>query len=220
MNVTTSSTLSDSEFQSFRNWLHQVAGISMSPAKKPLLGGRLQKRLRDLNLRSFAEYYRLVTTPGESEAQIAIDLLTTNETWFFREPKHFEFLRDQILPSAPRGQAFRVWSAASSTGEEPYSIAMTLAEARSDSPWEILASDLSTRVLAKAAAGHYAMERAEHIPKPFLQKYCLKGVGKQNGTFLIHPDVKRHMHFEQINLNNNLPDTGNFDVIFLRNVMI
>jgi chemotaxis protein methyltransferase CheR len=146
--------------------------------------------------------------------------LTTNETYFFREPKHFDFLRERILPELDSRATLRIWSGACSTGEEPYSIAMTLAEALGNRPWELVASDLSTRVLEKARAGLYRIADAEDIPRPLLGKYCLKGVGEHAGTLLIDPALRQRMRFEQINLNAALPDLGEFEVIFLRNVMI
>lgn len=213
--------ISSHEFDLFRNLLYQHAGINLSPAKKPLVSGRLAKRLAHYKLDSYGDYFRLVGSGrGNQEFQIALDLLTTNETYFFREPKHFDFLREHILPAAPPGRSFRIWSGASSTGEEPYSLAMTLADGLGDKPWEIVASDISTRVLEKARSGHYAMERASHIPRNYLSGYCLKGVGANEGTFIISQELRNRVHFMQINLNTTLPKIGEFDVIFLRNVMI
>lgn len=214
-------TLSDQEFKQFQSMIHGIAGISMSDAKKPLVSGRLAKRIRQRGLGSYGEYFRLISERGEStELQVAVDLLTTNETYFFREPKHFDFLRQQILPKARRGSPFRVWSAACSSGEEPYTIAMTLADGLGDEAWEVVASDLSTRVLERAGSGHYAMERAEKIPRPYLTQYCLKGIGSQEGTFLVSRKLRERVKFMQLNLNDTLPRLGEFDVIFLRNVMI
>jgi len=113
-----------------------------------------------------------------------------------------------------------LWSAASSSGEEPYSLAMTLAEGLGTTPWEVIGSDISSQVLAKARSGHYPMERASNLPHPLLVKYCLKGTGSQQGTFLIDRALRNRVHFIQVNLNDTLPDLGEFDVIFLRNVMI
>ena len=213
--------ISADEFKQFKDWLYAVAGISLSEHKHALVMGRLAPRLRHYQLASHGEYFSLLAGgqfPGE--VQIAVDLLTTNETHFFREPKHFDFLRQQILPTHPSGRSMRVWSAACSTGEEPYSIAMTLAAALGERPWEVLASDLSSRVLERARSGHYAMARAKTIPPEYLHAYCLKGVGEHDGTFLIDAKIRKRVQFMQVNLNNALPDLGEFDVIFLRNVMI
>ena len=214
-------TLRDDEFNQFRTWLHRTAGINLSDAKKALVSGRLSKRLKHHDLTSYGDYFRLIIQSTEAaELQIALDLLTTNETYFFREPKHFDFLRGQILPKVQAGKTFRLWSAASSSGEEPYSLAMTLADGLPRIPWEIIASDISSRVLEKARSGHYDMERARNIPQPLLSKHCLKGTGSQEGTFMIERSLRSRVQFMQINLNTALPKLGEFDVIFLRNVMI
>ncbi len=209
------------EFEKFRELIFQIAGISMSPAKKTLVAGRLAKRLNLHHLASYMDYYNLVTRKGsEAELQVAVDLLTTNETHFFREPKHFDFMRDRILAGHPKGRALRVWSAASSTGEEPYSIAMQLADLLGDTSWEIVASDLSTQVLEKAKRGLFPMQRADEIPRHYLSRFCLKGTGTQEGSFLVSRELRSRVSFMQINLNETLPKLGEFDVIFLRNVMI
>ncbi|HUX91049.1 MAG TPA: protein-glutamate O-methyltransferase CheR [Gallionellaceae bacterium] len=214
-------TLSDIEFQQFKSWLYDAAGINLSPSKKALVAGRLAKRLKHYELGSYGEYFRFITQKSEAaEFQIALNLLTTNETYFFREPKHFDYLRLQVLPRVQPGKTFRVWCAASSSGEEPYTIAMTLADGLPSTPWEIVASDISTRVLEKARSGHYAMERAEDIPQPMLVRHCLKGTGAQEGTFLMEQSLRSCVQFMQINLNAALPKIGEFDMIFLRNVMI
>ncbi|MDR3390516.1 MAG: protein-glutamate O-methyltransferase CheR [Sulfuriferula sp.] len=214
-------TLSDQEFKQFQAMIYDIAGISMSPAKKPLISGRLVKRVKHHGLASFGDYFRvLMKEDSRAELQVAVDLLTTNETYFFRESKHFDFMRNYILPQHTHGKPFRVWSAASSSGQEPYSIAMTLADGLGDKPWEIVASDISTRVLEKARSGHYPMEQAEDIPKHYLSSYCLKGVGSQDGTFLIERSMRSRVNFMQVNLNQALPKLGEFDLIFLRNVMI
>lgn len=211
--------LSDSEFVQFQQLIHRIAGISMSPAKKALVAGRLAKRLKHHGLESFGDYFRLITA-RQDELQTAVDLLTTNETHFFREPRHFDLLRERILPEHPGGRPFRVWSAASSSGEEPYTLAMVLAETLGDAAWEVLGSDLSTRVLDQARSGQYRMERAGEIPERHLKTWCLKGVGSQAGTLLIDPALRRRVNFRQINLVEPLPNVGEFDAIFLRNVMI
>jgi len=213
-------SITDREFDEVRRWLRQVSGIHLSDQKKQLVVGRLSKRLAATGCGSYADYMRLVQAGADpQERQSAIDLLTTNETSFFREPKHFEHLRTK-LRAHPRGRKFRVWSAASSTGEEAYSTAMVLAEELGESPWEIFASDLSLRVLEHARAGLYPMERAGQIPPDLLRRYCLKGTGPYEGHFLIHRNLRARVAFEQINLLQSLPDVGTFDAIFLRNVLI
>lgn len=214
--------LSDKEFDLFREMIFRRAGITMSPAKKALVSGRLGKRVQHGKFASFGEYHQhLHSKAGEAELRIAIDLLTTNETYFFREPKHFDFLRDRVAANWQSARPLRVWSAACSSGEEPYSIAMMLTAELGESKWEMLATDISTRVLERARSGHYAMERAERIPRHYLNAYCLKGVREQEGTFLIERRLRDRIRFMHLNLNEALPgDVGEFDVIFLRNVMI
>jgi chemotaxis protein methyltransferase CheR len=214
-------SLSDQEFGQFRDMLRRLAGINLSPAKKPLLCSRLEKRLRHHRLGTYGDYYRLLQN-GEDprELQTAVDLLTTNETYFFREPKHFDYLADKVLAGHPRGQPFRAWSAASSSGEEAYSIAMLLADRLGEAPWEVVGTDISTRVLERAVKGHYALERNSGIPQEHLRRYCLKGVGSQAGTFLVDEALRRRVRFVHANLCEALPPLGSFDVVFLRNVMI
>lgn len=213
--------INDKEFSQFQNLIYEIAGISLSAAKKPLVSGRLAKRLREHQLSNYGDYFKLLSSgkhPGEIQA--AVDLLTTNETYFFREPKHFDFMRDTVLASVKKGRMFRVWSAASSSGQEAYSIAMLTADYLGDLPWEVVASDISTRVLEHARTGHYPLEQTRHIPERYLSKYCLKGVGSQKGTFLIDSSLRNRVNFMQVNLNSTLPKLGEFDLVFLRNVMI
>lgn len=213
--------LSDQEFDFLRKMLYEAAGINLSPEKKALVIGRLTRRIESLGLSSYGEYFRRIASLVDpEERQWAIDALTTNETFFFREPQHFAFLSETVIPTVAPGNTFRVWSAASSSGEEAYSIAMVLAERLGTRPWEIVGSDLSTKVLEKARRGQYPMERAEKIPQPYLRAYCLKGAGAQEGTFLIDPSLRKRVSFQQANLMGPLPKVGLFDIIFLRNVLI
>lgn len=221
MTAVESVALTDVEFGEWQRWLHATAGIHMSEAKKALVASRLAKRLRMHGLGSYGEYFSLLRSGrAPDELQTAVDLLTTNETYFFREPKHFDYLRNHILPIHGRGETFRVWSAASSSGEEAYSIAMLLEDRLRGSSWEILGSDLSTRVLRQAAVGHYPMERAQHIPQDYLTRFCRRGVGSQEGSFLVDKSLRERVRFMHLNLNEPLPDIGTFHVVFLRNVMI
>lgn len=213
--------ITDREFAQFQRLIHQIAGISLSPAKKAMVCGRLAKRVRELGLDSYGDYLqRLAGRHAQDELQTAVDLLTTNETFFFREKKHFEFLARHVQAARRPGLMFRAWSAACSSGEEPYSIAMVLAECLGDGPWEVVASDISRRVLARGQGGCYAMERAEHIPTQYLRRYCLRGIGSKTDTFLIERFLRDRVRFVPINLNAALGNIGPFDVVFLRNVMI
>ena len=221
MHESTHSALSDREFGQFRQLIHEIAGIHLSDAKKPLVAGRLNKRLRTFGMASYGDYFKRLGKDA-AELQTCVDLLTTNETYFFREPKHFDFLRELLhKPGAiPSGRPLRVWSGACSSGEEPYTLALLLAERLGERPWEILASDISQRILAQARSGVYDLEDSRNIPRHLLVKYCLRGVDDNQGRMMIVPSLRQRIRFEQINLNSALPDLGLFDVIFLRNVMI
>jgi chemotaxis protein methyltransferase CheR len=213
--------ITDEECTKFRTMLHRIAGIRLAPEKRELVSSRLTPRLLQLGMTSFDEYFRLVAS-GEhrTELQFVVDLLTTNETYFFRESKHIDFLSREVLPHVPPARMFRAWSAACSTGEEPYTLAMVLAAARGLTGWEIVASDISSRVLEQARNGHYPLARCQHIPPEYLKKYCLKGIDAQEGTLLVDAALRQRVRFLQVNLNATLPALGEFDIIFLRNVLI
>lgn len=215
-------SITDAEFAQFQALIYRIAGINLSGAKKLLLMGRLGRRLKHHHLDSYGEYFRLVTgATGADELQIMVDMLTTNETYFFREEKHFHFLSQQVLAQHPPGHTFDIWSAACSTGEEVYTLSMVLAERFGlQAPWSITGSDISTQVLAAAERGLYPMERARDMPTEYMKKYCLKGVREHAGSFLIDQPLRQHVRFRQVNLNAALSNIGTFDVIFLRNVMI
>ena len=214
-------SISDQEFAHFQRFIFQAAGITLADSKKMLVSSRLGSRVQHHELGSFAQYFKLLNSgTSPAEVQIAIDLLTTNETYFFREPRHFEFLEKQLAAMPARQQPLRIWSAAGSTGEEAYSIAMLLEDRFQGRPWEIVASDISTRVLDRARAGHYPMERARNVPRAYLQRFCLKGTGKQQDTLLVDRSLRSKVNFLQINLNDRLPAIGTFDFVFLRNVLI
>jgi chemotaxis protein methyltransferase CheR len=216
-------TISDREFAQFQMFIYEAAGITLSNIKKALVSGRLASRLKHLDLDSYGDYFRLISSGKEpDEAQMAIDLLTTNETYFFREPQHFAFMKAELAKDVQYAKPLRVWCAAASTGEEPYSIAMLLEDCLGSQgrPWEIVASDISLRVLQRAATGHYSTMRTGGIPPDYLRKYCLKGTGEQAGTMLVERKLRQQVQFRQINLNSTLPQLGTFDFIFLRNVLL
>jgi len=213
--------ITDREFNLFRDFIYKKAGINLSDEKKTLVTSRLSKRLRHYSLDSFKAYYDLLTSPDSaSEKQMAIDLLTTNETYFFREPKHFTYLEKEILTQWNNRRTLRLWSAASSSGEEAYSLAMLFDDMLGSKPWEIFGSDISTKVLKKAQQGHYLQNRIDGIPKEYLQKYCLKGTGEHQGTLLIDSKLRKRVTFSQVNLKEPIRNVGAFDIIFLRNVLI
>ena len=217
------------EFIRFQALIYRESGIWLSEAKTSLLSGRLSKRLRALGLKRFSEYYERVTTNQEEQCTM-LDLITTNETHFFREPVHFQFLAQCVLPTwqaaanhGQRPRSIRVWSAGCSTGQEPYSVAMVLVDHLSPPPqWsiEILATDLSRRALAIAEEGVWSEEKSREIPRHYLQAYTLKGIGENQGKIKAAPTI-RLIRFMRLNLNDTaLPELGRFDLIFCRNVLI
>jgi chemotaxis protein methyltransferase CheR len=213
--------LSPEEFAWLCHFLKERTGIELKPGKESMVMGRLDRRLRYHGLDSYAEYLRLLATGDPSESQMAVDLLTTNETYFFREPKHFEFLRDTFTGCARWSEPLRVWSAASSTGEEAYSIAMILADCLpSGQGWSLLGTDISSRVLETARRGMYPIEAAEKIPARLRREYCLRGRDEYEGFLAIDRTLRDRVAFREANLIELPNDLGTFDVIFLRNVMI
>jgi chemotaxis protein methyltransferase CheR len=229
--VTSLPRISAREFALFRDLIHRESGIFLSDAKKALVVGRLGRRLRELGLSSLGAYYRLLAEGDELERVRMLDCICTNETHFFREPRQFEFLERQVFPEwAARAAAgamprrVRAWSAACSTGEEPYSLAMTLlAHFPPSSGWtfEILASDLSTRALEQASAGLWCIDKAKEIPERYLKDFMLRGRGPQEGVMKAGPEIRSLLRFQRVNLNEErCPVPGPFDVVFCRNVLI
>ena len=231
--------ITDKEFALFQALIHRVAGIHLAPVKRDLLMNRLSPRMRELGIATFGEYYERVAgrrgeadvsaAEDESERVVMLDRISTNETHFFREPRHFEHLDDIVYPAwiadaeaGRRQRRVRVWSAACSTGEEPYSIAMSLLATFPPS-WSlsILATDLSTRVLAKAEAAVFPEERATHIPPAHLKAFMLRGTGSQEGKVKVAPEARALVEFRRFNLNEGpYPFRGAFDLLFCRNVLI
>jgi chemotaxis protein methyltransferase CheR len=223
--------LRQKEFDLFQALIYREAGIYLSQAKKALLAGRLNRRLRQLGMKTFNEYYRLVTGGDDEERVRMLDCICTNETQFFREPRQFELLENRVLPALKeRGEEgftsrkIRVWSAACSTGEEPYSLAMVLlAHFPPSSGWEIeiLATDLSTRALETASQGIYPDEKVKHIPPSYLKTFVLKGTRSQAGKIKASPEIRSVVRFHRLNLNQpTYPIVGRFDLIFCRNALI
>lgn len=213
--------ITEAEFRAVGEFLHRRTGIRLSSGKETLVMSRLDKRLRHLGVPSYGEYLRLLQRPEHApEARQAIDLLTTNETFFFREPQHFDFLRDTVVPAHRGPRALRVWSAASSSGEEAYTAAMVLAESMSGGAWEVVGTDISSRMVAGARAGVYPIAAAERIPRPLLRKYFLKGREEYTGLMAVDRGLRSRVTFRGGNLLEDLSGLGRFDVVFLRNVMI
>lgn len=215
------SPLSADEFNWISRFLNAHTGIQLKDGKQPMVMGRLEKRLRRLDLDNYSDYFHCLTQPGnEIELRLAIDLLTTNETYFFREAQHFDFLCAQILPKHPISKPLRIWSAACSSGEEVYTLALLLTEYFPSNQWEIIGTDISSRVLEKAKEGLYHLSASENIPPNLLKKYCFKGVDEYEGFLIVDPAIRKRVKFQHANLIGVLPDVGLFDIIFLRNVMI
>lgn len=214
-------SISAEEFSLFRRLIYDYAGIALAPEKKIMVASRLAKRLLHYGLTTYSQYYQLLNSNQHpQEFQLMVNILTTNETYFFREPKHFTFLQEHII-KLWRGELFRVWSAASSTGEESYSIAMVLADRMGLKTWEVFASDVNTEVLETAQKGVYLMDRLSNMDQRYLDKYCLKGVRSQEGYFRVDEKIRNQVKFGLVNLKTSLPrGIGQFDVIFLRNVLI
>jgi chemotaxis protein methyltransferase CheR len=214
-------SLNERDFKMISHLMADISGIQMADHKRALVSGRLMKRLRALHLESFTDYVALLNNPlQQEERRIAVDLLTTNETFFFREKPHFDLLL-KLLRQHPR-RALRLWSAACSSGEEVYSLAMILSEGlEKGTHWEVVGSDLCRQALDKAKHATYTLQRTENLPTEWLNRYCLKGVGEMEGQFRIRPELRQHISFECMNLNAPLPSTlGSFDIIFLRNMLI
>ncbi|GAA0744020.1 CheR family methyltransferase [Dactylosporangium roseum] len=212
--------ITGTEFAAISALLHQRTGIRLVPGKETLVMGRLNRRLRQLGVRTYADYVRLLNQQDEQELHRAIDLLTTNETSFFREPQHFDYLRDMIVPEQPDDRVLRLWSAASSSGEEAYTAAMVLAERPPAGSWEIIGTDVSTRIVAGARRALYPLEAAGRIPPDLLRRYWLKGRDEYAGLMTAGAVLREHVTFLHANLLHDLHDLGRFDVILLRNVMI
>lgn len=224
--------IDDKEFSLFQRLIYDESGINLTPAKKELLKSRLMKRLRERSLTSFKEYYKYVTeadTTGE-ELVSMLDCISTNLTEFFREAAHFDFLSEKVLPALledkrkKREKRIRIWCAGCSTGEEPYSISMILAECIKElCGWDIklLATDLSTRVLKKAMQGIYAKDRLKNIPLQMLNTYFEKGAHNFKDHYQIKDFLRNLIAFRRLNLTDEtFPFKGQFDFIFCRNVMI
>lgn len=218
------------DFARFQELVQREAGIFLSTQKQALLVGRLARRLRELALDDFGDYFeRVVEDPAERVR--CLDLVTTNETHFFREPRHFEIMATRLLPrlaaeveAGQRPRRVRVWSAACSSGEEPWSIAMTLLGAfppASGVEVEVLATDLSTRVLERARAGLYPIEKARDIPEAHRKRFMLRGTGSAEGLMKVGPELREVVRFARLNLvNEDWPGIGTFDLVFCRNVLI
>lgn len=213
--------LSKQAFAQIRHFFHRESGIHIQDHKQQLVIHRLQGHLQALGFSDFDQYSTYLTRHASAiERQQVIDLLTTNETYFFREPEHFKDLANTILPSLGN-RPLRIWCAASSSGEEPYSLAMVLADQLGiNGNWELIASDLSSRVLERAKSGLYPMQRMDQMPAQYLRQYCRKGVGEYDGMLRVVPELRERVNFCAHNLLDSAAHLGQFDIIFVRNVLI
>jgi len=224
--------ITDREFQRFRALIYQHTGIALGEIKQQMVCSRLGKRLRHYGYRTFSQYYQhlMERDPKGEELLRMINAITTNKTDFFREADHFPFLSSEILaPLVAQAHAggprrLRIWSAACSSGEEPYSIALTVLEGLSASgAWDvkILASDIDTDMLAEAKEGIYRAERVASLPPPLLKRYFLCGKGARESLVRVRKEVRDLVAFRRINLRDeDWPIRTVFDVIFCRNVII
>lgn len=220
--------ISAEDYQFISRVVYEHSRINLGKDKQGLVTSRLAKRLRQLKLGSYSEYCDLLRSPaGEEELRYLIDRISTNHTHFFREIKHFEFLGEKVLPAWKKANAdgtFRIWSAASSSGEEAYSLAIYLAEnlaPAASGQWTIEATDISTRVLDMARRGVYEAERIGSISPEWLRRYFQKGVRDWEGHFRVKDELRQRVNFHHLNLlEGDYPFTKQFDVIFCRNVMI
>jgi len=209
--------ITDGEFKLFQKLIFDTVGISLDDSKKKMVQSRLFKRLLHYKVLKYSDYLRLVQV-NQVEKMEMINQITTNETYFFREMRHFEFLGDYAQKH--RDAKIRVWSAAASVGAEAYTVAMLLDSIVGRTRWEIIGTDINTEVIQKARVGLYPEAWIKKIPEKFRGMYCLKGKGQHEGQFLIDRGLVSNMRFQEGNLLVSQPDLGKFDVIFLRNVLI
>jgi chemotaxis protein methyltransferase CheR len=224
-------TMSNAEFRRLSEFVFDLCGIKISPVKKVMLEGRLQKRLKSLGIGSYGEYcdYLFNAPDRENEFARMIDCVTTNKTDFFREPIHFRFLTDTLLPefanaAGDNAKKMTIWSAGCSSGEEPYTLAMVLSDFASQCPgfqFSIFATDISNKVLEKARLGIYDEELVACVPLSMKQKYLLRGKNRQKRLARIAPAIRTLVQFRRVNLmDDRIMPQESLDVIFCRNVII
>lgn len=218
MSITNEIILQDAEFALIQKLIFKHVGITLDESKKSLVKNRLMKRLNFYGLNKYSDYLRIAQF-NRDEASEMVNQITTNETYFFREKAHFDFL-EQKAQEAKNGPLVRVWSAAASLGAEAYSMAMVLDSVLGCDGYEIIGTDINTEVLQIASKGFYPLPWVDKIPTAYKQNYCYKGKNQYDKQFLIHPDLQKNVHFSQANLLETQAELGKFDIIFLRNVLI
>jgi chemotaxis protein methyltransferase CheR len=217
--------VSQNEFAEIRDLAYKTFGLDLKQGKEALVTARLSKRLASLGLGTIGEYLEVLRSDRSgTELESLIDALATNYTSFQREPQHFDLLRTKILPamSASSGRT-GIWSAGCSTGEEPYTILMHAADVLGEQNLgrlRLLATDISNKVLAKARAGVYTLDKLNDLPADWRRRFLQKGVGELSGSFRIRPDLASKVEFSRLNLMEPFENAGAFRVIFCRNVMI
>jgi chemotaxis protein methyltransferase CheR len=210
------------DFERVCQLIYAHAGISLKPSKQDMVYSRLVRRLRANGINNFRDYVALLESDNKVEWEAFVNALTTNLTSFFREPHHFPILAEHLVKQKGK-HPFSLWCSAASTGEEPYSMAMTIVDAFGSftPPVSIVATDLDTSVLAKAEAGVYPVERVEKLAADVVKRFFLKGTGEQSGFVRVRPELRAMVTFRQVNLLNDVwPIRGPLDAIFCRNVMI
>jgi chemotaxis protein methyltransferase CheR len=220
--------MTDRELKEFSAFIYSELGIKITQTKKTMLQARLQRRLRTLNMKSYGQYLEYLQTLRGLEVELPqmVDAVTTNTTSFFREPKHFEYLVRQILPQWQKrkpGRTFTVWNAGCSSGEEPYSTAMTLMdyhERVAPLNFSIVATDISTDILKKASRAIYEEERIATIPAEFRRKYLLRSKNRERRLVRVAPELREAVSFRRLNFMDDFQFRETMDLIFCRNVMI
>ena len=222
--------MSSDDFDRLSRFIYEQSGIKMPPVKKIMLQSRLQKRLRELRITSFKEYADYVFSDQGQKHEIIhmLDVVSTNKTDFFREPVHFDFLEDTVLPeyiaNSPQKSNFKIWSAGCSSGEEPYTIAITLNEFKSKNlqfDYSILGTDISSQILQNAALAVYKDERIVNIPLELKRKYFLRSKDKEKKTVRVVKELRQKVRYNRMNFMDNTYNIVDvFDVIFCRNVLI
>lgn len=222
--------LSEKDFQAFSKYIFTEYGIKMPPVKRIMLQGRLLKRIRELKMNSYTEYKEYFFSKEGQERELLnfLNVVTTNKTDFYREPVHFAFLRDHVLPgfaeSTGFSRPFKVWSAGSSSGEEGYTIAIALNEFKLANPrfrYEILGTDISSQMLQTAARGVYKESKIDMVPIDLKRRYFLKSKDRVNPTVRVVPELQANLKLRYLNLMDSVYDISEtFDVIFCRNVLI
>ncbi|WP_236018989.1 CheR family methyltransferase [Geomonas propionica] len=209
------------DFARVRGFIYRNAGISLAPGKMDMVYSRLARRLRATGVESFAQYLDLVESGDPQELEAFINALTTNMTSFFREPHHFRLLSERLRQHRDQRQV-AIWSCASSSGEEPYSIAMTALDALpAGAGVSILATDIDTNVLGRGSEGIYPVDQLPKIPEPYRKRFFLRGEGNNEGFIRVKEELRRVVTFKRLNLlDGQWPMRGKFDFVFCRNVMI